>query len=221
VFGEEHPNTLVALNNLGTLLQNQNKLARAEPLLREALEKSRRVLGEEHPDTSSSINNLGTLQLDQGRWGDAERSLREAIEKRRRALGDNHPDTLNSTINLGRALVAQGKAAETIALLAPCEVAARKLFADVNADHLALLLLNLGKARAALAKKPADFARAEASLMEAHGLFVKRPGRARRYPRDCVQALADIYTARDKAEPGQGYDAKARAWKKKLDSMPR
>jgi non-specific serine/threonine protein kinase/serine/threonine-protein kinase len=218
VFGEEHPNTLVALNNLGLLLKNQNKLAQAERILRDALDKSRRVLGEEHPDTFASINNLGTLQLDEAKFGEAEQSFREAFEKRRRVLGKEHLDTLTSTVNLSSALIAQGKTAETMTLLAPCESPARTAFADANTDRLAVMLLNLGKARAALAKNPADFAPAEGNLVEAQGLFVKSTGSTPKYRRDCLQALADFYSAWDKAEPGKGHDAKAAEWKKKVEA---
>ena len=39
-LGEDHPETLVSLNNLAALLQALERLAEAEPLYREALEKS-------------------------------------------------------------------------------------------------------------------------------------------------------------------------------------
>ena len=38
--GENHPDTLTGLSNLALLLQTQGQLAEAEPLYREALEKS-------------------------------------------------------------------------------------------------------------------------------------------------------------------------------------
>jgi serine/threonine protein kinase len=44
-FGEEHPHALIAINNVGYLLQVQGKLEQAEPYYREALERRRRVLG--------------------------------------------------------------------------------------------------------------------------------------------------------------------------------
>ena len=39
-LGDDHPDTLTSINNLGALLQAQGKLAEAEPLLRECLKKS-------------------------------------------------------------------------------------------------------------------------------------------------------------------------------------
>ena len=39
-LGEDHPNTLTSLNNLAAILEARGHLAEAEPLYREALEKS-------------------------------------------------------------------------------------------------------------------------------------------------------------------------------------
>ena len=37
--------------------------------------------------------------------------------------------------------------------------------------------------------------------------------------RDCIQAIVDLYTAWNTAEPGKGYEAKAAEWKRKLDKL--
>ena len=73
--------------------------------------------------------------------------------------------------------------------------------------------VHLGKARAGLAKTGADFAVAEANLLEAYANFVKAPGLFPSDTLDCTQALADSYTEWDKAEPRKGYDAKAAEWR--------
>jgi serine/threonine protein kinase/Tfp pilus assembly protein PilF len=112
VLGQEHPDTLTSINNLGGLLQFQGRLDEAEPHYRESLEKRRRVLGEEHPGTLTSINNLGVLLRDQGRLTEAEPYMREGTDKLRRVLGEEHPDTLISIGNLGLVLHGQGKLAE-------------------------------------------------------------------------------------------------------------
>ena len=39
-LGEDHPDTLLSLNNMAFLLKAQGRLAEAEPLYREALERS-------------------------------------------------------------------------------------------------------------------------------------------------------------------------------------
>ena len=94
--GEEHPNTLISINNLGCLLQELGRLEEAELHLRESLEAMRRVLGDDHPNTLFCINNAGLLLQDRDRPGEAEPCFREALEGRRRVLGDEHPDTVSS-----------------------------------------------------------------------------------------------------------------------------
>ncbi|MBS0197004.1 MAG: serine/threonine protein kinase [Planctomycetes bacterium] len=112
VLGEEHPDTLTSISNMGFLLDEQGKLAEAEPYYHEALEKSRRVLGEEHPSTLTSISNMGALLQAQGKLSEAEPYYREALEKRRRVLGEEHPDTLTSINLMGFLLQDQRKLVE-------------------------------------------------------------------------------------------------------------
>ena len=59
--GPEHPETAVALNNLGVIFQEIRDYARAEPLLQEALQIRQKVLGPEDPDTAETLDNLGGL----------------------------------------------------------------------------------------------------------------------------------------------------------------
>ena len=66
-LGVEHEDTLASVNNLGSLLQDQGKLAEAEPFFRRALEGRERTLGRDHPDTLASVNNLGSLLKAQGK----------------------------------------------------------------------------------------------------------------------------------------------------------
>lgn len=153
-----------------------------------------------------------------GKFSEAEVYLREALEASRRVLGEEHPDTLISINNLGGLLLAQGKLAEVMTLLAPVEPAARKAFTGPIPRRLATPLMNLGKARAGLAKNPTDFATAEANLLEAHSIYLKAPGPTPTDARDCTQALADLYAAWDKIESGRGYDTKSAEWKVNLEA---
>lgn len=50
-FGPEHPEVATNLNNLAQLLQDTNRLAEAEPLMRRALDIFTASLGDEHPHT--------------------------------------------------------------------------------------------------------------------------------------------------------------------------
>jgi len=103
--------------------------------------------------------------------------------------------------------------AEAEKLLSPLEVPVRKAFTGDDLRRLASLLMNLGTARTGLG----EFTTAEANLLEAQPIFVRsrHPTHAKD-ARECTQALVALYTSRNKAEPGKGYDAKAAEWKRKL-----
>jgi eukaryotic-like serine/threonine-protein kinase len=109
VVGEEHPDTLYSISQMGILLQGMGKLDEAEPYYREALEKRRRVLGDEHPDTLTSISNMDFLLQGQGKLAEAEPFAREALEIRRRVLGDQDPHTLLSISNMCTVIMFQGR----------------------------------------------------------------------------------------------------------------
>ncbi|MBX3378402.1 MAG: serine/threonine protein kinase [Phycisphaeraceae bacterium] len=218
VLGEEHPSTLFSIGNMGFLLHAQGKLGQAEPYYREALEKSRRVLGEEHPDTLRSIGNMGALLQAQGKLDQAEPYVREALEKSRRVLGEEHPDTLAITGGLGRLLQQLGQHRDAVELLAPIEPATRTAFTGRNVSGLAGFLSTLGRARVGLGHDAERFALAEANLLEAHSMYAaaRDLGPTHKDTLACVQGLVDLYTAWDAAEPGKGYDAKAREWQSRL-----
>jgi serine/threonine protein kinase/tetratricopeptide (TPR) repeat protein len=112
LLGNDHPDTLMAMNNMAYVLEERGKLDEAEPLYREALEGRRRVLGDDHRDTTMSINNLAELLMTRGMLDQAEPLWREAIERQRRTLGNDHPETLTSIENLGALAVQRGNLGE-------------------------------------------------------------------------------------------------------------
>jgi hypothetical protein len=74
--------------------------------------------------------------------------------------------------------------------------------------------MTLGKARMNLH----EFAAAESNLLEADSIFRITRGPAHKDTLESSQAIIDLYTAWNAAEPDKGYDAKAAEWKTKLDA---
>ena len=66
-YGDEHPDTVSAFNNLTSLLHDEGDLAGAEPLYRLALAATEKRLGRRHPDYAVQVNNLASLLEDWGR----------------------------------------------------------------------------------------------------------------------------------------------------------
>lgn len=63
---------------------------RAEPLVRQALEKKRAIYGEESAEAAGQLERLGVLLWDQGRYDEAEAVLSESLAAHRRLLGEKH-----------------------------------------------------------------------------------------------------------------------------------
>jgi serine/threonine protein kinase/Flp pilus assembly protein TadD len=112
VLGEEHPLTLLSMNNLAILYRKQDRYQEAERLYGTTLEGRKRALGEGHPDTLRTMNNLAVLYGFQGRYAEAERLYRSSLEVQQRVLGGEHPDTLASMNNLAILYWTQGRYGE-------------------------------------------------------------------------------------------------------------
>src|ERR1035441_6795971 len=75
LLGEEHPDTLKAMINLGVMLSKQGDWAGARKLQEQVLEASRRVQGEEHPHTLTAMSNLAAILGKQGDLRSEERRV--------------------------------------------------------------------------------------------------------------------------------------------------
>ena len=132
ILGEEHPDTISAMNNLANTLGDQGQLDEAAKMSKEVLEKRRRILGDEHSFTITAMNNLAHTLGDQGQLDEAAKMKKEVLEKRRRILGEEHPDTISAMNNLANTLGDQGQLDEAITLL---EVAVQKMKRIHGEEH--------------------------------------------------------------------------------------
>ncbi|MCH8980108.1 MAG: tetratricopeptide repeat protein, partial [Armatimonadetes bacterium] len=108
-FGEEHPATLHAMNNLAILYLRQGRYGEAVALFVETLESRKRVLGDEHLDTLASMNNLANLYLRQGRYDQAEPLYVTTLEIQKRVMGEEHLAMLYPVNNLAILYYRQGR----------------------------------------------------------------------------------------------------------------
>jgi tetratricopeptide (TPR) repeat protein len=117
VLGEEHPDTLNAMNLLAVALQAHGDLSGARTLHEQVLGIRRRVLGEEHPETALSFNNLAGTLAEQGDLSGALMLQRKVLLIFQRVLGSDHPHTLTAMNNLAKSLSEQGDYGAAQALL--------------------------------------------------------------------------------------------------------
>lgn len=99
-LGEEHQQTVRAMNELGLLYWRQGRLDEAEHLYRTAIETGKRAFGPDHRDTLAYEMNLAILLRSRGRYQEAEPLFEHNFQTKLRTLGAEHPDTLGTMSSL-------------------------------------------------------------------------------------------------------------------------
>ena len=82
----DHPDSIANISALGLVLQSAGRRDEAEPLLREAADRSRALWGDQHLEYATQLNNLGMLLHDMARSDEALDLLTRARDIRRAAL---------------------------------------------------------------------------------------------------------------------------------------
>lgn len=136
VLGEEHPDTLESICNLGVYISSLGRYDEAKRYYVEAIEKSRKVRGNDDPETLVYIANLGMLKMEMGQLDEAEVFLREALEARRKVLGEEHPDTLTSLNNWASLQQEQGKLLESEQTHREILASRRRVLGELHHDTL-------------------------------------------------------------------------------------
>jgi serine/threonine protein kinase len=131
-LGDDHLDTLEALNNYGSLLDGMGRAADAEPVLRQVLERRRQALGADDPHSLVTLNNYAHVLYALGRSAQAEPLYKEALERRRRVSGNDDPDTITVMTNYAAALRALDRVTEAEPLFREALERCRRVLGD---DH--------------------------------------------------------------------------------------
>jgi tetratricopeptide (TPR) repeat protein len=107
--GEDDPETLASMMNLGMAYQFAGELNKAFPLLEETLKRRKVILGPDHLDTIDSMNSLGIVYRAAGKLALAVPMFEETLKLYRIKLGADDPNTLTSMNNLAAAYQAAGQ----------------------------------------------------------------------------------------------------------------
>ena len=147
------------LNRIGRTFGALGYTARAEELLRSALETREAWLGPDHPETAESLSDLGEVVRFTDSPDKAEPLFRRAIEIRRRALGPSL-ELAGSLRGLAKAMSGLGKSDEAVALATEAWTMSRELGAETDEEVLDTLVVY-----AAMLSRAGELERA-ASLLE-------------------------------------------------------
>jgi hypothetical protein len=109
-LGEDHPDTLETINDLGVLRREQKRYEEAESLLRQALEGGQTAQAEPRRSCHAGIHARACRAIHhQARYGEAEPLLLDAFKGRTSKLGSRHPHTIESLNELMRLYESWGK----------------------------------------------------------------------------------------------------------------
>ena len=114
--GPKHPETAIAMNNLGNVLLARRKLVEAERLQRGALQILESALGKDHPRTGISCSNLADVLRAKGDAAPAKALYRRTLSIDERAYGKAHPEVAADLDNLAAYLSELGEKAEAASL---------------------------------------------------------------------------------------------------------
>lgn len=151
IYGDEHPETLEAMNNLGYLLCDRGKLRESETLLRAAVAGFEQALGPNHEQRQTALNNLSVTLTDLGDIEGAASISREVLDARLATLGEDHSLTLLSLNNLGVVYMRLGRLEEAEAMIRRALSGRRRVLGEkhprtiITLDNLALILEDRGK----------------------------------------------------------------------------
>ncbi len=171
LHGADDPRTLVSGNHLGMMQLRLGESVEAEALLRDVLERSRRVQGPDHPDVLAAQSNYAYALHELGRVDAAAELHRATYEVRTAARGADDPETITTLNNYALCLRDLGRAAEAEPLLVETLERRRRV---LGADHpdTAIACQNL----AAVRDDHGDLEQAEALHRTALAIFEKRLG---------------------------------------------
>ncbi len=187
-FGEEHPKTAVAYNNLADLYRVTGRYAAAERPLKMALEIRRKAMGEEHPDTAASYSKLAALYLETGRYAEAEPLCKKALEITRTVLGEERRETAASYNNLAALYDTTARYAEAEPLYKKALEIYRKALGEEHPDTA-----NLYNNLAWLYSVTGRYADAEPLLKKALDIYRKALGEEHPITAKSYNELAVLY----------------------------
>ena len=175
------------LGKAGALWLQVAEFARAEPLLRRALEVDEAVHGPSHPDVASGLNNLAQLLKNKNRLAEAEPMMRRSLELDEVAFGADSPEAAVGQLNLGSLLHAVNRLPEAERHLRRALEIEEQHFGADSVETIQSLN-NLGT----LLKETHRFAEAEALFRRALGILEVHGGGGHRYYAGQLNNLAIV-----------------------------
>ena len=136
IYGNDHPRTATAMNDLGLALRHMGRYAEAEPLHRAALDIDIHHFGEFSREAAKSMNDLAQNLYDQGKYEEGRPLYVRSFEIRSELLGEADTEFLASLNNFARARLTEGDSESAEAILLEVLRLRRELDGDDHPDTI-------------------------------------------------------------------------------------
>jgi serine/threonine protein kinase/Tfp pilus assembly protein PilF len=207
VRGEEHPETMAVLGDLGELFRLEHKLGEAEALLVKALATSRRALGECHPQVLNLMDRLTDVYMYGGRkLADGESLAAQALAVARRLHGEEHIETMKAMRNLGLVHLRRGEFDRAEALLTKALEVGNRAFGE-GRHAIVWVMFNLAETYQQLGKSD----QAEALWIRTLEITRRTMGEESQLIRKTTGMLVALYQSQGRYAEAKGLLAKAAA----------
>ena len=101
LFGEEHPDYALSINNIGSIYESMGDNQNALKYYLQAMKIRKKALGEKNPNYSSSLNNVANAYSNIGDNENALKYYTEALKIKEVTLGKEHPEYAAILNNIG------------------------------------------------------------------------------------------------------------------------
>lgn len=204
LFGEDHPEYAVVLENLGGIAYRQGDYADCLANLEHVRDIRARNMGEDHPTVMRTMLNMATVANGMGEHEKAIKIYQEVLPRLVAVNGENHLDTATTLRNLGIALKDAGRLDEAEAAIAR----ARPIFVGLfGARHHELARLDGDFAIVRV--KQERWAEAETLMLGSLKVFEEDLGRDDPRTQKAAATLVAIYEKLGKPERAAVYRAYA------------
>jgi tetratricopeptide (TPR) repeat protein len=208
-LGLAHPDTLMAMANLGAAYREAGRPVEAIPLFEEAVGRARQLPDGPPASLGWVAGALAQMYDAAEQFAKAEPLYRGVLEQTEKQFGPEHLRTAGVLANLGRNLLKQGNCAESERVLRQClAIRAKKLPDDWQTSHTRSLL---GGALLGQEK----YAEAEPLLLEGYEGLKQRE--AKILPAEKVR-LGEAAGRLVRLYEATGDKEKAAEWRKKLEA---
>lgn len=191
VFGDKHPQTLAARNNLCVLYGATRAYDRAIPKLQRLLTDANDLYGADNPATVEVRFNLGSLSMMAGKLDDAEPELLSALRRQESIFGPEHSKVAKTKDCLGLLYAKKADYQQALRYL----TSSVQLFETADGEmhpNTAAALRDLGN----LHDKMGNFAEAERCLQKSLDIRSQVLGEVHTDTAAAVDDLAHLYEAR-------------------------